>query len=148
MKAMSNAAPIPPARGRQPVGRTALAALAAPFIGLLVPGAVFGLVSNLADRPPEQTVGEAAMLALGGVWIYTMFGFFMLLPVAWAVGTPLHLLFVKKKGWTGFAPYAGAGLALGLFAGLTRGNALDLLYFGLVGALTAASFWWLVHRWR
>lgn len=147
MKPMTVEPPIPPARRQQPVGRVVLAALAAPFIGLLAPGLLFALVSNLADRPPEQTMGEAAMLALGGAWIYTMFGYFMFLPAAWAFGTPLHLLFAKK-GWAGFGPYVGAGLALGLMAGLTRGKALDLLYFALVGGVTAASFWWLVHRWR
>ncbi|MGQ0674721.1 MAG: hypothetical protein ACT4N4_01310 [Rhodospirillales bacterium] len=132
---------------QRPVGRTVLAALAAPFVGLLAASAAFGLAANIADRPADQTLGEAVMLALGGAWIYTMFGFFMALPATWAVGAPLHLLFVKR-GWTGPAPYAGAGLALGLLAGLTRGRPLDFLYFGLVGGLTATSFWWLVHRWR
>lgn len=144
---MTAEAPIPPPRGQRPVGRTVLAALAAPFIGLLAPALVFGLVANLADRPPEQTLGEAAMLALGGAWVYTMFGYFMALPVTWLIGAPLHLLFVRR-GWIGFMPYAGSGLALGLLAGLTRGRALDALYFAIVGVLTTASFWWLVHRWR
>lgn len=140
-------APARPSKGQQPVGRTLLAALAAPFIGLLAPAMVFGLAANFADRPPDQTLGEAAMLALGGAWVYTMFGFFMLLPAAWAIGAPLHLLFVRR-GWIGLAPYAGSGLVLGLLAGLMRGRVLDMLYFAIVGALTTASFWWLVHRWR
>lgn len=147
---MTDAAPSPsPAKPvrPQPVGRTVLAALGAPFVGLFASSAVFGLASNLADRPADQSVGEAAMVALAGAWFYSMFGWFMALPAAWLVGAPLHLLFVKR-GWTGFAPYAGAGLAVGLLAGATRGAALDFVYFGMVGALSAAVFWWLAHRWR
>jgi hypothetical protein len=33
-------------------------------------------------------------------------------------------------------------------AGLTRNAALDIVYFALLGVLTASSFRWLVHRWR
>lgn len=136
-----------PAKRPQPVGRTVLAALAAPFVGLLTVSAAFGVAANLADRPADQPVGTAIAVALAGAWLYSMFGWFMALPACWAIGAPLHLLCVKR-GWTGWAPYGCTGFAAGLLAGAYLGRALDLLYFGSIGLVAASLFWWLVHRWR